>query len=140
MHLRFLRIENMHNLDAARFQKIRDKPTMTAPPNRFRAHDCRRTFALRDFEKPIDPFAKVAGLHVIGVTAERVIAPGGVMRIRRRKTPAAELGKMFVIDFAGMERVSQLLFVELRVALRPGEQPHIGDEFDSVCLERADEF
>jgi hypothetical protein len=39
MRLGFVCVENVHNLDAVGFQVIRNERAMTAPPNRFCAHD-----------------------------------------------------------------------------------------------------
>ena len=43
---------------------------MTPPPHRFRTHDRGLTNFVRKIEKPLDPFAELLCLHVIGVAAK----------------------------------------------------------------------
>ena len=70
-------------------QKIRDQSTMTAPPERLGAHDC-RALVLPQFLQSMDASLKFVGHHVIGVAAEGLVAPGGVRRIVPRPAPATQ--------------------------------------------------
>ena len=109
MRLGLLFVKDMRHFDAAHFQEIRNQSAMTAPPDRFRAHERswpnfvrksanRTDSSCGEMEKAIDAFAKLFCLHVIGVTAECFVTPRAISRIRFRFPTAAELRKMFVTD------------------------------------------
>ncbi len=100
MRLGLLFVKDMRNFNAAHFQEIRNQSAMTAPPDRFRAHERRWSDFVRKIDKAIDAFTKPFCLHVIGVTAECFVTPRGISRIRFRFPTAAELRKMFVTDSA----------------------------------------
>ena len=100
MRLGLLFVKDMRHFNAAPFQEIRNQSAMTAPPDRFRAHKRGRSNFVRKIDKAIDAFAKLFGLHVIGVTAECFVTPRGISRIRFRFPTAAKLWKMFVTDSA----------------------------------------
>ena len=89
MRLRFLPVDDVRDFNAARFQEIRNQSAMTAPPNRFRAHERSWSNFVRKIDKAIDAFAKLFSLHVIGVTAECFVAPHGILRMRLRFPTAA---------------------------------------------------
>ena len=78
MRLDLLFIEDVCHLDAARFQIIRNESAMTTPPDCFRAHDRSRPNLVRKIDKSLDAPEKFIRFHVIGVSAERGVAPGGV--------------------------------------------------------------
>ena len=98
MRLGLLCVKDMRHFDAACFQKIRNQSPMTAPPDRFRAHERSWSDFARKIDNSIDAFAKSFGLHVIGVTAKCFVTPRGIWRTRFRFPAAAELRKMFVTD------------------------------------------
>jgi len=74
-------IDNVDYFNSTCFQEIGNQSAMTTPPNRFRAHDRSRSnspgkSASRtdssggEIDKSIYAFAKLLGLHVIGVTTK----------------------------------------------------------------------
>ena len=78
MRLDFICAENVQHFERARFEVIRNQRAMAAPPDCFRAHDRGRTGFRSNIEQALNASLELLRLHVIGVTAERGIAPGGV--------------------------------------------------------------
>jgi len=70
MRLGFVCVENVHNLDAAGFQVIRNERAVTAPPHRFCAHNDGRPCFASQIKQALDTFGELLCLHVIGVTAK----------------------------------------------------------------------
>src|SRR5262249_60797300 len=98
MRLGFVCAENMQYFHPTRFQIIRDKRAMTTPPDCFRAHDRDRACFRSNVEQTLDSFLELLGVHVIGVSAERRVAPRSVARVWFGFSFAAELRKMFITD------------------------------------------
>src|ERR1051326_7180414 len=98
MRFGFVFVEDMNHLDAARFQIVGDQRPMTTPPNCLGAHDYERTAFIRGFNQPLDSFPKIIRFYVIGVTAERLISPGGIFRVRSRLPPTAKFREVLVTD------------------------------------------
>src|SRR5437588_3285460 len=112
---------------------------MAAPPHCFRAHDRSLSGLAIESEKALNAFPEFLGLHVIGVTAKRRVAPCAVTRVRLRFSSSAKLGEMFVAYSVGVQRFRQGFLVELRITLRPRPRPHVGQQLDSALFQQCDE-
>ena len=75
MRLGLLFVKDMRHFDAAHFQEIRNQSAMTAPPDRFRAHERswpnfvrksanRTDSSCGEMDKAIDAFLEVFGIDV----------------------------------------------------------------------------
>src|SRR4029077_19415603 len=100
MRLDFACAENVEHFHFARFQVIRDQRAVATPADCFCAHNggtpgsdgfpavifyfggcpSRRSLT-SNVEQSLDSFLELLGLHVIGVTAERRVAPRSVVRV-----------------------------------------------------------
>ena len=78
MRLSFAKIDDVRHFYAAHFQEIGNQSAMAMPPKRFCAHDRSWSHFRRKIDKTNYAFPKLFRLHVIGVTAKRFVAPGGV--------------------------------------------------------------
>jgi hypothetical protein len=70
MRLGLCKIDNVRDFDAARFQEIGNKRAMTAPPNRFRAHDRSGPSLASKSEKALNNYMEFFGLNLIVLTAK----------------------------------------------------------------------
>lgn len=77
MLLRFVRVEDVHDAPAARFEKVRDQGAMAAPPDGFRAHDRGAPFA-RENGESVNRARELRRFHVIGIRAECRVPPSCV--------------------------------------------------------------
>src|SRR6478735_6931620 len=126
---------------------------MAPPPDCFCAHDrgrtrsdgfpavmfyfggCPRRRSLTcNVEQSLDSFLELLRLHVIGIAAERRIAPRSVARVWLGFPFAAQLRKMFVTDSVCVQRFRQSVLVELRITLRAWKRAHVSQYLDLVCL------
>src|SRR5258707_14554423 len=98
MRLEFVCAENVQHLHPARFQVIGDKRAMATPPDCFGAHDRGRACFGSKVEQSLDSFLELLRLHVIGVTAERRVAPRSVARVWLGFSFSAQLREMFVTN------------------------------------------
>ena len=98
MRIALVCVDNMHDLDAARFQVIGNQGAMTTPPKRFRAHNRSLSGIVCKIDKSIRTFAKFFRLHVIGIAAKRSIAPRCIARIVFRFSSTTQFRKMFVAN------------------------------------------
>ena len=89
MRLRLLRVDDMRHFHPTGFQKIRDQPAMTMPPDRFRAHDRGRSGRFRQVQQVFDPRRKFRRSHVIGITTESSIVPSGINGVLFRPAPSS---------------------------------------------------
>jgi len=78
MRLAFVRIHDVSDLDALRFQVIGNERAVAAPPDGFGAHDRSWSRFGSKIEKAPNPFIEVVCFHVIGVTAKGGVSPCGV--------------------------------------------------------------
>jgi len=108
---------------------------MASPPDRFRAHDRGRSRFFRKIDKSRDSFSKIFRFHVIGVAAERFVAPGRVLRIRVRFASSAKLWKVLVANPGRAQRLRQRLPAKLRITLRTGKHPHVRNGFNSILFQ-----
>ena len=113
-------------------EMVRNDPAVTAPPDRFRAHD-RATLAPARLDEGIESAPEGLGECMVGVIVEALVGPEGVERDRRfGRTPAqsAELGNGLIGDAEGQQRRRQSILVILRVSARSPDRPDIDDETD----------
>ena len=68
---------NVLGANSANGQGVADQRAMTAPRQRFRAHQC-DPVVFRELNQFFDLFLKFRRLHVIGVASKRCIPPTGV--------------------------------------------------------------
>src|SRR5512132_2206034 len=155
MRLDFVCAENVQHFHTARFEVIRDKRAMATPPDCFRAHDggmprsdgfppvmlyfgrcpSRRSLT-SNVEQSFDSLLELLRLHVIGITAERRVAPRSVARVWLGFSFAAQLREMFVTDSVRAQRFRQRVLVELRITLGARPRPHVDQQVDLVFLEQ----
>lgn len=105
----------MKHLNASGFRRIRDQRAMTAPRNRFRAHDRART-RHRAREQPVQRRLELGSLHVIRVGTESGVPPLDVGRVRSPFAPPAKFGEMRVAERRGGKRHLQGFAREVRIA------------------------
>src|ERR1043166_10336002 len=98
MRLDFVCAENVQHFPSAGFQVIRDEGSMTPPPDCFGAHDRRWASFRSNVEQMLNSFLELLRLHVIGVPAERRVAPRSVARIWHGFSFASQFRKMFITD------------------------------------------
>src|ERR1700756_1901178 len=111
-----------------------------APPGYcFRAHDG-RAFLACALEQTFEAGAKVSGGHVVGVTAEGGVAPGGVCRIVSRVAQAAEAFQVYVIDSLFLQCLGKCTRVELRNVARFRNGADVHEALDAIGLEDRDKL
>src|SRR5579884_1802049 len=134
--------DQVDDLVAAGDEELRDQAAMAAPPEGLGAREARRRLGKRARERRL-PF--------VAAHARRIAAEGGdpdaveSLLARLAAATPAELDCVPVLDPGCAECLAERALVELRVAARPGEAPHV-DERPHVCgakrrdelLERAD--
>src|SRR4026209_2103765 len=86
---------NVLGANSANGQSIADERAMTAPRQRFGAHQCDPVL-LRELNQFFDLFPEFRRLHVISVASKRCIPPTGVDRIRFGVTQATQSGHVNV--------------------------------------------
>ena len=67
-------IEDVHDFDTARAKRVANEGTVATPPGGFRAHDG-GALLLAKLEKRAKAADELGRLHVVGIAAERCIAP-----------------------------------------------------------------
>ena len=98
-------------------EKRATKMMLDKLPDCFCTHDRRRTLSLCHFLESRYSRDKLPCLHVVSVTAKRMVSPGSVARILARLSPPAKLWEMLVPYSLFLERFGQHFFVEMRIAL-----------------------
>lgn len=140
MRLALVKSSDVRDFHAAHFQEIGNQGAMTAPPKKFRAHDGGWSDFASEIDKATHTFLKFFHLHVIGVTAKRLVAPSRIARIRSGFAAATEFREMLVTNSTFTQRRGQRLLVELRVSLRARQESNIRNKLDPVFLERRHEI
>src|SRR5215208_4729387 len=90
---------------------------MATPPDCLCARDGGRSHFRSNVEQSLDSFLELLGVHVIGVPAERRVAPRSVTRVWLGFSFAAQFREMFVTNSVRAQRFRQRVFVEVRVTL-----------------------
>ena len=107
---------------------------MASPRYGFGAHD-RNWLASSHFGQRLQALFEFRRLHIVGEPAEGEIAPACIERIFSRMTQAAQLGHVRVADVCALQRVRQLVHIELRIVARSGNLAHVYQPLDAVVLE-----
>lgn len=108
-------IENVQHFEPAHTQRIGDQRPVTAPPERFCAHD-RSTLAPRELRERSERSSELRAVHVIRIAPEGGVPPGSVWGIGARLAPAAELGQPSIFDPALREHFLERSRRVLRMA------------------------
>ena len=135
--MRFLLVwrEQVHDVPPPGLEVVGNQRAMTAPPDGFGTHHgsscCRgETIDARN------AFCKGIGLHVIGISAKRRVAPRRIRRIRERLAPPTKLGQPDVPYAHIRQRVGQCLLVELRISARTRKSAHVSNCRDRRGLQQ----
>src|SRR6185312_15155888 len=139
VHHAVMQVEDVHHLDAALLQHVGDDRAVAAPPHRFGAHHG-RALARGEGQHGGQPLRELRAGEVVGVAAERGIAPGGVRRIRLYPASPAQFWKPLVADAVRRQARGKRIARELRPAPRAGEAAHVGDRLDAVGREQGEEL
>lgn len=107
---------------------------MTAPPDRFGAHD-RRPQPSGYHQEFKQALRKLFACHVVRVAAESQVSPCGIGGIWRRFAPPAESRQPEVRPVVPGETGLKGGLVELRMAAGSGKTAHIGDRLDRMTSE-----
>lgn len=131
--------EDVADLPAFEHHGVGDEGAMATPGDGFCAHDggWGGRGDLREFG---EAFGELRGGHVIGVTAERRVAPAGVDGIFAAVTAAAEGFQMRVSDAGCVERGCQFFGVELGDVAGFGDGADVHEMADAVGVEEGDEL
>ena len=100
--------------DSAGGEGVRDEASVATPGNRFRAHNYGRS-VIREFDETPKGGIESGSVHVIRVSAEGIIPPGGVDRVFARMTQSAQAGFVFVTNPMSRERRGHRLAIVLRI-------------------------
>ena len=140
MRLPLADIKQVHDVGTGGHGRIRDEPTMTAPPKRFRAHH-RERFGARIGEQRGKGVVERGRIGVVGKTAETGVAPLGMSRRFGWLSPTAELlAAPLVRDSGTREIVRQRLPAELGVAARPGVAADVDEPAHAAFPKHGDEL
>lgn len=125
---------------AADEEGVADEAAVAAPGDGFGAHDGERPGLVGEVDEALDAGGELGGLHVVGVPAERGVAPPGVGRVLGGVAESAEVGESFVPDAGVREAARQYVFAELGVVARFGHGAHINEGADAVGAQYLNEF
>jgi hypothetical protein len=117
-------------------QRIRDQRAMTSPRDRFGTHHG-EPVGFCELDEVVEVVCKCRRLHVVGIAPERVVAPSGVQRIGKRPAQPPEPRHRQVTNADLLQRFRERRLVELRIAPRTRDRPHIDNARDLVGLEQA---
>jgi hypothetical protein len=126
---------------AAAAESVGDQAPVAPSPIPLRAHD-RGGLAARKLLEPLEAGGELVGLHVLGVAAERVVAPhrrGPSGGPARPPASAELLAERLVVDSGGGERVAKRAGIELRMAPRARKPPDVAQDLDAMTAEEGDE-
>lgn len=133
MNIGSLGAQDVLNLNTAHNQGIGNQKAVAAPGNSFGAHHGHPP-NLGQLQQRLQAVGKIGGLHIVGKTLERGVAPAGIGGVGLGMAQAAEAAQVGVADAEGVQRVRQPALVELGVALRAGYGAHIYHARYSVDL------
>ena len=112
---------------------------MAPPPNGFGAHDRDPALQCRLFE-PLDGFGKLGGFHVVGISPERRMPPGGVVRFGIGFSASAQSLEMDVCNMIVGQRALKHIAVEMRKLARSREVPHVGKKLNFKTAQHFQEY
>ena len=126
--------EDVLDLDSAGCQGVGDQRPMTAPGDRFGAHDHGSTGG-----SDLDELAQVLGergsLHVIRVAAKAGILPAGIEGILASVPESSESGQVDVPDVVLFERRGELILAEMRMASRLRNRADVDELTNAVGVQ-----
>ena len=131
MRLRSRCADDFLDPDPSSDQRVSDQRAMAAPRHGLGTHH-RETLPLRSFDENLDGCAESGRLHVVCVTPKRRVPPAGVCRMRIRAAKPAQGSNVFVIDLGFLQRLRQVLAIELRIASRARHGTYVDDQLDVV--------
>jgi hypothetical protein len=133
------RARNLIHIDTMNQERICNQRTVAAPWHNFRAHDCSTAFApqMNEF---VETFIKLRSLHVIRKAAKACVAPRGVGRVAARMPEAPERRHVTIMNSHRLQRVTQNIFVELRVVSGTWNGSHVNELLYLVSAEQCDEL
>jgi hypothetical protein len=119
-HVRFVHVarpENVKHALAGRDEVVGDDPSVTAPPNSFRAHDSAapRVPELAQMQEPI---TKMIAQGVVGIVVKTVVVPERVelgRHFARAAAQSPERRDVLIADFERLKRLGQRVTVILRI-------------------------
>jgi len=124
--------------DPSHRQRIGNQRPMATPGHSLGAHD-RGPFTRCRLNQLLYACFECRGLHVIGVPAERGVAPARVGRVPPSVTKPPELRHMRIAD-TGLSKWSwKRLVIELRVITRARDGPHIYKALHAVSEQEVEE-
>src|SRR5919108_575228 len=135
MRLLFRRRDQMHDVMAVRFEVVGEETAMTLPPQQLGAHDGGPLLGGMCLQTR-DALLELACLHVIGITAETGVLPGGVVRVLARRTPPTKLRKMFVSNSLLLQGCRKRVLREVGMPPRGRKASNISDERDVMRDQR----
>ncbi len=133
---------NAHNVkrrDATGGQSVCDETPMAAPGNCLRAHDDGRPGVSKSDDTP-DGGVKTGSVHVVRISSERVVLPGGVDRVPPGMPQAAQARLVFIGDSTSRKGLGHRLAVVLRITAGFRNGPDIDEIVHAVRNEHCDEI
>jgi len=131
MNLLALPTKDMRGADPSHSERVGDKRTVAPPGHRFGAHD-RGRLLLRQFDQSLQTLLEFRGLHVIGETSKRRVAPTHVRRIATRMAQAAQHAQMDIAYPGAAQLCRECLPIELRIVPRSGNAAHVYNTLDPM--------
>src|SRR5690242_4488428 len=144
-HLRLLHMpwaEDVKYVLARRKQVVGNNPSVTAPPNRFRAHDGTSPCA-PEFAQMREPVGKLVAECIICVVVKTIVFPKRVELARHLARPAAQSpkrGDVLITDFERLQRMRQGVVVILRIGARTRHGANVDQERHRDALQEFDEL
>ena len=134
--------ENVLHLLTRGEKVVGDDPAVTAPPDRFRAHD--HALMLATSLPELDKTGGEGGCQgVVRIVPKAPHSPIGIGRgfgAARLSPQAAELGDMLVADLPWRQRFREALLIELRIGARPRYRPYVDHEVDTGLPQQIDKL
>jgi len=131
----------MQHLEFPQDQIIGNDLAVALPPVALGAHDGAGVLraSKREYLQGIEEWFR---LRVIGVTPEERVSPRHVAGTCRRDriTQSAQILEMPIADSVLAQIAGELVAVELRIAPRERDPPHVHDLAHAPSLEQADEL
>lgn len=131
--------EDVADLPAFENEGVRDEGAVTAPGDGFGAHDGGGSGS-GDLGERREAFGKRRSGDVVGVSAERGVAPAGVGGVFAAVSAASEVLDVGVGDSGGVERGGKSVGVELRDVAGFGNGADVDEVADAVRIEQRNEL
>lgn len=112
-------------------ERISDQRTVTAPGQRFGAHD-HSFLIVSTLLKLGQAGEKGRRRHIVGVPTKGGVAPADVRRIFRRMAQATKSFQVEIVYASILECIGKLINAKLGMRERPGNCAHVYQELDRV--------